>query len=125
MVPFQYKINHGDTEGTEVLFFCWIGRPAVAQAMAGQATIQQKTEALRAGNKIVSGITCLPAYSQYKVRHAIAAKRLGAFRRASSPARGKIDFLRELCASSEAPLTRDFRYAPTRGESMKSTNRSY
>ncbi len=66
-----------------------------------ETTIQQKPAALRAVNKVISSNKHLSAKSQYKVRSAIGAVRLDTFLRASSPARGKINFLRELCASSD------------------------
>ena len=67
-----------------------------------ETAIQQKPSALRAYNQIVIGIIVFYTYKQLEGSYVIAAKRPRYFPRASSPARGKINYLRELCASSEA-----------------------
>ena len=94
-----HLFHHGDTEGTEKNYLL----------SARETTSGQKAQALRAGNKIVSGAMLLLAYNQKIGCHAIAAKRLISFPRAEAcPAGqrgsrpGKNILLRDLCASSKA-----------------------
>ena len=84
-VHFPYWIHHGDTENTEVIFFCWIGRRRSNKSPQPCGLIFLLIY------KFGDGMTLI----------ILPAKRLRPFRRASSPARGKIILLCVFCASSE------------------------